>query len=161
MLYAVIKNYFDYLSFLGFISDFNDDIATILEPRRLSIPHPERAGILIKALETVDQFDPNIDYLLESRVREIQQERIDAINRMKAEERKREFESSKLQKRKQVSKQIREADYDSNERIVDEYGYRWLLCTVCGQIYREDDMSNYGGKNSVNKGVCRKCGGFK
>lgn len=159
LLYAVIKNYFDYLSFLGFISNFNDDIAIILEPRRLSIPHSERAGILIKALETVDQFDPNIDDLLQSRVCEIQQERIDAINRMKAEERKREFESSKLQKRKQGSKQIREADYDSNERIVDEYGYRWLLCTVCGQIYREDDMSSYGGRNSVNKGVCRNCSG--
>lgn len=112
---------------------------------------------MIEAIKTITSLYPNINDVLESRVCEIQQERIDAINRMKAEERKRKVESSNLQKRKQGSKQIREADYDSNERIVDEYGYRWLLCTVCGQIYREDDMSSYGGKNSVNKGVCRKC----
>lgn len=112
---------------------------------------------MIEAIKTITPLYPNINDVLESLVYEIQPEQIDVINKMKAEERKREFESLNLQKRKQGSKQIREADYDSNERIVDGYGYCWQLCTVCGQIYREDDMSSYGGKNRVNKGVCRKC----
>ena len=48
-------------------------------------------------------------------------------------------------------------DFDGNEPIFDEFNWRWLKCTNCEQLFREDQMASYGGHGSINKGICRKC----
>ena len=35
----------------------------------------------------------------------------------------------------------------------DSFGFRWLICSVCGQIKREDEMASYCGK----VGICGEC----
>ena len=49
--------------------------------------------------------------------------------------------------------------YDSTaeEWTVDRYNRRWIMCTVCGRIKQDVQMSSYGGKGGANRGVCANC----
>jgi len=47
--------------------------------------------------------------------------------------------------------------YQNENHVVDKRNKRLLLCTSCNQIYSEDDMSSYGGEDSMNKGICEEC----
>lgn len=42
---------------------------------------------------------------------------------------------------------------DGKENAVDSFGFRWLTCTSCGEIKREDEMVYLDG----NEGLCRDC----
>ena len=35
----------------------------------------------------------------------------------------------------------------------DSFGYKWFICSTCGQIQREDEMVIYSGTS----GTCREC----
>lgn len=48
-------------------------------------------------------------------------------------------------------------DPTSDEWTVDRYNRRWIMCTVCGRIKQEAQMSYYGGKGGANRGVCADC----
>lgn len=48
-------------------------------------------------------------------------------------------------------------DPDAEEWTVDRYNRRWILCTLCGQIKKDTQMSSYGGRGGANKGVCAEC----
>ena len=48
-------------------------------------------------------------------------------------------------------------DFDGNEPIYDKFNWRWLKCTNCEKLFRADQMASYGGRGSINKGICRKC----
>jgi len=48
-------------------------------------------------------------------------------------------------------------DPDAEEWTVDRYNRRWIMCTVCGQIKKDTQMSSYGGRGGANKGVCAEC----
>ena len=48
-------------------------------------------------------------------------------------------------------------DFDSNEPFYDNFGRRWLKCANCGALKRDDEMSDYGGKWGMTKGLCRDC----
>lgn len=48
-------------------------------------------------------------------------------------------------------------DPTSDEWTVDRYNRRWIMCTVCGRIKQEAQMSYYGGKGGANQGVCADC----
>lgn len=48
-------------------------------------------------------------------------------------------------------------DPTSDEWTVDRYNRRWIMCTVCGQIKQDAQMSYYGGKGGANRGVCADC----
>ena len=41
--------------------------------------------------------------------------------------------------------------------IYDSFGQRWVQCTQCGEIKPTDEFSDYGGRNRVNSGICRRC----
>lgn len=41
--------------------------------------------------------------------------------------------------------------------IKDSFGNRWVKCTLCGRIGREDEFGIYGGSHTVNLGKCNKC----
>jgi len=46
---------------------------------------------------------------------------------------------------------------DSTAWTTDRYGRRWIQCKVCGEIKRDNQMSSYGGRDGVNRGVCSLC----
>ena len=48
-------------------------------------------------------------------------------------------------------------DPTSDEWTVDRYNRRWIMCTVCGRIKQDAQMSYYGGKGGANRGVCTDC----
>lgn len=48
-------------------------------------------------------------------------------------------------------------DPSSEEWTVDRYNRRWIMCTVCGRIKQDAQMSYYGGKGGANRGVCADC----
>lgn len=48
-------------------------------------------------------------------------------------------------------------DPTSEEWTVDRYNRRWIMCTVCGRIKQDAQMSYYGGKGGANRGVCANC----
>lgn len=48
-------------------------------------------------------------------------------------------------------------DPTSDEWTVDRYNRRWIMCTVCGRIKQDAQMSYYGGKGGANRGVCADC----
>ena len=48
-------------------------------------------------------------------------------------------------------------DVNSEDRIVDRFGRRWVLCEQCGELMQDKEMSMYGGRKGPNIGVCRKC----
>lgn len=48
-------------------------------------------------------------------------------------------------------------DPSSEEWTVDRYNRRWIMCTVCGRIKQDAQMSYYGGKGGANQGVCADC----
>ncbi len=48
-------------------------------------------------------------------------------------------------------------DPTSDEWTVDRYNRRWIMCTVCGRIKQDTQMSYYGGKGGANRGVCADC----
>lgn len=48
-------------------------------------------------------------------------------------------------------------DPTSDEWTVDRYNRRWIMCTVCGRIKQDSQMSYYGGKGGANRGVCADC----
>lgn len=43
------------------------------------------------------------------------------------------------------------------KHIYDKYGDRLIKCTECKETKKIDFFVIYGGKNSENTGLCRKC----
>ena len=52
---------------------------------------------------------------------------------------------------------VEEANYDASEPVMDDNGWRWMLCTECGSKLRIDNMYTKGSPGNINKGICRKC----
>ena len=52
---------------------------------------------------------------------------------------------------------VQDKDFDGSEPIYDRSNWRWLKCTNCEKLFRENQMASYGGRGSINKGICRKC----
>lgn len=48
-------------------------------------------------------------------------------------------------------------DPDAQEWTIDRYNRRWILCTICGRIKEDTQMSSYGGRGGTNKGICAEC----
>ena len=53
--------------------------------------------------------------------------------------------------------EIRDRFSQQVEIIRDSFGQRWIQCERCGEIKPDYEFSFYGGKNSVNLGICRDC----
>ena len=46
---------------------------------------------------------------------------------------------------------------ESEDQIRDSFDQRWLYCTECKNIKTAAEMQQYGGKGSINKGICSEC----
>lgn len=48
-------------------------------------------------------------------------------------------------------------DAEAPEQTIDKFGRRWVQCVCCGEVKLTEDMLDYGGRERVNKGICKKC----
>lgn len=171
LLYDVVVTFFNYLVYLGFLDPFICQEAVIRQPHSLEPPNRAHTEILYEAIDKVDWYDPAVDekimqflkptwsvpnnYLTRNRtilLNEIEnQETI--IPKMNWEDRKKEIENDPAIGLADVQGN----DFDGNEPIYDKANRRWLKCTNCEKLFREDQMAIYGGCGSINKGICRKC----
>lgn len=159
LLYDVIKQYLLYMHELGFISELAYSGAFVEAARTISAPNSENAIRLQAVLKTVDLCDPDIDTLichaLHSEMNTCVYHEYENMNYVPQDPLIRAEISEN--ERKLSFEQVKDLNYDGSEIIVDGCGKRWLLCTSCGRICREDEMAFYGGINTVNKGICKKC----
>ena len=51
----------------------------------------------------------------------------------------------------------RSFDVKSEQRTVDRFNRRWILCEECGEIKLEGQMAMFGGPGGINRGVCSSC----
>ena len=169
--YDVVYTFFNYLEYLGFLEPFICQEAVLRQSHSLEPPNRDHAEILYDAINKVDWYDPAVDekimqfliptwsvsnnYLSRNRTRlpnEIEnQETI--IPKMNREDRKKEIEND----RAIGLADVQGKDFDGDEPIYDKSNRRWLKCTNCEKLFRDDQMASYGGRGSINKGICRKC----
>lgn len=162
LFYDVIKKYLNYLHYIGFIGELHYGEGRVMHTRTLTPPNGENAKILNNTIEQVDSFAPDVDeqidrflpspYILMRYSRYEPIRRVETVNeeepctRVNALE---EYQAGRIQ--------VWDADFDSDEPIYDNSNRRWVKCKNCGAIKRDDEMVEYGGKLSVNKGTCRSC----
>ena len=48
-------------------------------------------------------------------------------------------------------------DVNSEQRTVDRFNRRWILCEECGEVKQDTQMAIYGGIGRINRGGCSSC----
>lgn len=157
LFYDVVNQYLKYLTYLGFIDDLAFGGAAVLATHTLDPPNLENADSLQTALSKANVWSPEIDDILQSHAKILFQETGCANKRREYLVQQKQQARLRAQQREQGAIEVINCDFDRKEPILDKFGYRWLRCIVCGEVRREDDMISYGGHNSTNKGICKKC----
>ena len=61
-------------------------------------------------------------------------------------------------RREEAFRQILAKQLEQQERqVIDPDGNRWIRCQYCGRIDQTAAFSSYGGRGSVNLGICKSC----
>lgn len=156
LLFECIKQYLEYLHLLGFISEICNAEAKVLLTQSLSAPNKREYIELKGILNKLDNNIPNItdqiyvmlnpDKVAIGMLNDLSEESIQ-------QQKKIQFELSANNIYEEGLKEVVSNNSFSNEDIVkDSFDKRWLICTECGQIKREDEMAIYSGKT----GTCRE-----
>ena len=170
LLYDVVYTFFKYLVYLGFLEPFFFQEAVLRQSHSLEPPNREHAENLYDAINKVDWYDPAVDdrieqfltptksvrntYLPRNRILLNEIENQETISpKTNREDSKKEIEKD----RATGLADVQDKDFDGSEPIYDRSNWRWLKCTNCEKLFREDQMASYGGRGSINKGICRKC----
>ena len=170
LLYDVVYTFFNYLVYLGFLEPFICKEAVLRHSHSLEPPNRDHAEILYDAINKVDWYDPAVDDRIKQFLKPTSSIRNTYLprNRMILNEMENQETISPKTNREDSKKEIEKdraigladvqgKDFDGNEPIYDKSNRRWLKCTNCEKLFREDQMASYGGRGSINKGICRKC----
>ena len=170
MLYDVVCTFFNYLVDLGFLEPFICQEAVLRHSHSLEPPNREHAENLYDAINKVDWYDPAVDDRIKQFLTPTKSVRNTNLprNRMILNEIENQETISPKTNREDRKKEIeidratglvdvQGKDFDGNEPIYDKSNRRWLKCTNCEKLFRDDQMASYGGRGSINKGICRKC----
>jgi hypothetical protein len=163
LFYDVVKQYLDYLHYIGFIGKLYYGEASVARIKTLIPPNKENAKRLKDAIEQVDQFAPDVDEQIDRVLhpphppRILHRKRSFVIPASRVETTEEKAEINVANPYVEGRLQAWAYDFDSNEPFYDSFGRRWLKCKNCGAIKREDEMLSYGGRGSENRGVCRNC----
>lgn len=157
LLYDVIVTYLNYLSYLGFLSSFHYSQAGVLKTHSLIPPNSSNAERLEAAIRAVDGLDPAVDSNIHG-ILTPEEKRPDPKTVLVnyAEELERRKEHAEKVYRVGFS-EIKDRDFNTSSRVMDTFGFRWLICKKCGEICREDLMASFGGSDGLNRGICKKC----
>ena len=170
LLYDVVYTFFNYLVYLGFLEPFICQEAVLRQSHSLEPPNRDQAEILYDAINKVDWSNPAVDdrikqfltptksvrntYLPRNRMLLNEMENQETISpKTNREDSKKEIEKD----RATGLADVQDKDFDGSEPIYDRSNWKWLKCTNCEKLFREDQMASYGGRGSINKGICRKC----
>ena len=170
LLYDVVYTFFYYLVYLGFLEHFICQEAVLRQSHSLEPPNREHAENLYDAINKVDWYDPAVDDRIKQFLPPTKSVRntnlpgngmiLNKIENQETispktnrEDRKKEIEND----RATGLADVQGKDFDGNEPIYDKSNRRWLKCTNCEKLFRDDQMASYGGRGSINKGICRKC----
>ena len=170
LLYDVVYTFFNYLVYLGFLEPFIYQEAVLRQSHSLEPPNREHAENLYDAINKVDWYDPAVDdrikqfltptksvrntYLPRNRMLLNEMENQETISpKTNREDSKKEIEKD----RATGLADVQDKDFDGSEPIYDRSNWRWLKCTNCEKLFPKDQMASYGGRGSINKGICRKC----
>lgn len=162
LFYDVVKQYLDYLHYIGFISELYYGTASVERIKTLVPPDAEHAQHLRNAIEHVDQFAPDVDEQID-RILHLYAPRYRACYSRSIPRPTFEVEPEESIKQRAESEysegrlQASSYDFDGVVPFYDKYKRRWLKCKNCGAIKREDEMVCYGGRGSENKGLCKNC----
>ncbi|MCM1259352.1 MAG: topoisomerase DNA-binding C4 zinc finger domain-containing protein [Prevotella sp.] len=67
-------------------------------------------------------------------------------------------QQKKVEEQKESEKDVFNGDFFQNDTLIkDRNGNRWVKCRVCGLIAITKQFNSYGGKDSLNTGVCNNC----
>lgn len=158
----VIRRYMWCLECLGFIATdtFRHNWCTVMARATITPPDEATASFLQGVLEKTDLYSLDVNELITAKIRErderlrIEKEKQLAQQRLKKERKAKEEAAIRAKGIYNLGKEeVKNQDFNQKEQIRDRFGYRWLLCTDCNQICREDDMSSY----QYAKGQCRAC----
>lgn len=160
LLFECVKQYLTYLSLLGFISDIQPSEANVLCRYKLTPPNKEKETLLKTILDKIDVYsndatDRIFTMLYPERVT------ITALSRSSEDwddhsiklRRTQRIESNKIKYQAGYEEVVSGKLFTKEKIVRDSFGYRWLICSNCGQIKREDEMASY----SNNTGLCREC----
>lgn len=162
LFYDVVRQYLEYLHYIGFISKLYYGKASVERIKTLAPPNEENARRLRAAIESVDQFAPDVDELIDRVLNPPHPPRVQhrrpsfTISPPRAASVE-DTETSIINPYVEGRIQAWAFDFDSTEPFYDSFGRRWLKCTNCGALKREDEMTEYGGKTGINQGLCRDC----
>ncbi len=160
LLSECIKQYLTYLSLLGFISDIQSAESYVLCRHSLAPPNKEMEISLKTILENIDVFSNNVTDRIFTMLYPKQvtsttlSKSSEAWDDHNIELRKKQLvESNKIKYQEGYEEVVSGSFFDKQEIVRDSFGYRWLICSSCRQIKREDEMASY--RNNI--GLCREC----
>ncbi len=161
LLEQSVKEFLWHLARLGFITKPEYSQADLLVAHSIVPPNEDAAKALRQVLSRVDPNLPRTLDIIRENMRDFdrwqqeQEEReVLAMRRAEAEkERQAQYEAGM----EEILANLPEDGFDDDAPLMDSFGHHWCLCTECGSIVRDSDMSFYGGAAGVNKGVCRDC----
>ena len=181
LVYDAIRNYLWYLSLIGFIQC--EEYLYYYEsykvtPKTLSPPNINDSKKFRDILSNLSSINPNIDEIIYDLITTtinipkfrrshnfvqctsksnntdnlVHTDNIydDDTYAEKLKKRQEEREQRRINGYNEI---IKNFNKDILEVFRDSYNYRWLHCTKCGEIKREDDMASY----QYSKGECRDC----
>ncbi len=162
LLEQSIKEFLWHLARLGFITKPEYSQADLLVAHSIVPPNEDAAKALEQVLSRVDLNLPQTPDIIRENMRgfdrwqqEQEEREILTLRRAEAEkERQAQYEAG-IQ---EIIANLSEDGFDGDAPLMDSFGHHWCLCTECGSIVRDSDMSFYGGAAGVNKGICRDCG---
>lgn len=163
LLQMCIKEYVEYLSLIGFLSKMYYEV---LSTHDLIPPNRKKAAELKAIIDEVDQYSWNVteeiyvmlnpDRFLISRFKSepFAYNSINkSFNQMNEIRKEQKEKSKRIKYDAGLEEVISNGSLTSEKNAVDSFGFRWLICTECGEIKREDEMMSYTG----NMGLCRDC----
>ena len=165
LLHECIKQYLEYLSIMEFISPVIYGEATVQSKHNLNPPNKEKAAELKGAINSVDQYSWDVtdqinrilfpykvyvNTLPETSNHSNVNYRITSVPNIKMS---RNLIADRIIYDEGMEEIINNNLFEKEEIVKDSYGKRWLICSNCGQIKREDEMVSYQGKT----GICREC----
>ncbi len=168
LFHACLEEYLKRLSYIGFlISDSYRGDYEVVAINTLNPPCKETALRLETVIKEVNQYSWNVSReiysMLESKPIFIERYEISDNRKVDYDlgdfiERTKTLFQPKLSKREIDYKAGRDEIISNNSLVgdgiaKDSFGFRWLVCTECGEIKREDEMITYQG----NTGICRDC----
>jgi len=162
LLEQSMKEFLWHLARLGFITKPEYSQTNLLAAHSIVPPNEDAARALATVLNEVDPNLPQAPDIIRGKMKgfdcwqQEQEERAAlAMRRAEAEkERQAQYEAGM----QEILANLPEDGFDGDAPLMDSFGHHWCLCTGCGSIVRDSDMSFYGGVEGVNKGVCRDCG---